>query len=83
VTRLLDGLERSGLVAREACPSDRRVTYAVLTDEGRARLEAASGSHVSEIRELLESRLDPSELQHLAELLGRLPGAGADDACGS
>ena len=31
VTRLLDGLERDGFVAREECASDRRVSYAVLT----------------------------------------------------
>ncbi len=34
ITRLLDGLERSGYVVRGACDSDRRVVYAVLTDEG-------------------------------------------------
>lgn len=76
ITRLLDGLERSGLVAREACAADRRVTYAVLTGEGRARLEAASASHVTELRRLLESRLDGAELDRLSELLGRLSGDG-------
>jgi len=34
VTRLLDGLERTGWVERASCASDRRVTYAVLTDAG-------------------------------------------------
>ena len=38
VTRLLDGLERDGLVARESARSDRRVSYAVLTEAGRAKL---------------------------------------------
>src|ERR671935_2178771 len=32
ITRLLDGLERDGLVERAQCASDRRVTYAVLTE---------------------------------------------------
>ena len=38
VTRLLDGLEAHDLVERAACASDRRVVYAVITDEGRAAL---------------------------------------------
>ena len=41
VTRLLDGLERDGWVRKGNCESDARVTYAVLTDEGRERLESA------------------------------------------
>jgi len=35
VTNIVDGLERSGLVRREAHPTDRRTTLAVLTDDGR------------------------------------------------
>jgi DNA-binding MarR family transcriptional regulator len=80
VTRLLDGLEEAGLVARDACSADRRVTYAVLTDDGYERLRDASGSHVAQVRELFESRLDARELESLSELLGRLPGAA--DASG-
>ena len=34
VTRVVDRLERSGEVRRETCPSDRRGSFAVLTDEG-------------------------------------------------
>ncbi|MEX2253141.1 MAG: MarR family transcriptional regulator, partial [Thermoleophilaceae bacterium] len=34
ITRLLDGLERCGYVAKAACDSDARVTYAVLTEDG-------------------------------------------------
>jgi DNA-binding MarR family transcriptional regulator len=79
VTRLLDGLEGGGLVERAACPTDRRVTYAVLTDAGREKLEAASESHVSAIRALFEERFGDEELAELARLLGRLPGAEAAD----
>src|SRR5436305_2179928 len=45
VTRLLDGLECDGLVGRETCASDRRVTYAVLTQAGRDKLREAGKSH--------------------------------------
>jgi DNA-binding MarR family transcriptional regulator len=83
VTRLLDRLEETGLVERAACPGDRRVVYAVLTDAGRERLTAASESHLVSVRALFEERFGEEELVQLAELLGRLPGAGgADiDAC--
>jgi DNA-binding MarR family transcriptional regulator len=79
VTRLLDGLESEGLVAKESCPSDLRATYAVLTDAGRARLESASCSHVRSVRALFEERYTPEELETLAALLQRLPGAAGAD----
>lgn len=77
VTRLLDGLERAGLVERAACASDRRVTYAVLTAAGRAKLQAASETHVADVRAFFEDRFSESELGQFAELLARLPGAAA------
>jgi DNA-binding MarR family transcriptional regulator len=80
VTRLLDGLERDGLVAKRTCAHDARVTYAVLTDAGRERLERASCSHVGSVRALFEERYSADELETLATLLGRLPGAGGGDS---
>jgi DNA-binding MarR family transcriptional regulator len=75
VTRLLDGLERAGWVERASCASDRRVTYAVLTDTGRAKLREAGESHVAGVRAFFEARYSSKELDQLASLLGRLPGA--------
>jgi DNA-binding MarR family transcriptional regulator len=75
VTRLLDGLERSGWVERASCASDRRVTYAVLTDAGRAKLSEASDSHIAGVRTFFEERFSAKEIDNLAGLLGRLPGA--------
>ena len=82
VTRLLDGLEDAGLVERGSCATDRRVTYAVLTDAGRERLEAASESHLAAIRAVFEERFSEEELDQLAHLLARLPeaaGASGED----
>lgn len=82
VTRLLEGLEEAGLVARASCPEDLRVTYAELTDAGARTLEAASCGHVASIRALLEEHLSDDEIEELAELLGKLPGAtDAGDRC--
>jgi DNA-binding MarR family transcriptional regulator len=82
VTRLLDGLEPCGLVAREESSTDRRVTYAVLTRAGRDKLREASRSHTQQIRELMGEHYDDDELTQLAVLLDRLPDVGAaDDSC--
>jgi DNA-binding MarR family transcriptional regulator len=80
VTRLLDGLEADGLVAKATCPSDARATYAVLTDAGKEKLDEASCSHVAAVRDLFEERYTPAELETLAALLLRLPGAAGADA---
>ena len=80
VTRLLDGLEESGYVCKGTCPTDARVTYAVLTDAGREKLQQASCSHVAAVTELFRVRFSDDELAMLAELLGRLPGASDDGA---
>ena len=76
VTRLLDGLERAALVCKAQCASDARVTYAVLTDAGDAKLRAASRSHALAVEALFGERYEARELETLAELLGRLPNAG-------
>jgi DNA-binding MarR family transcriptional regulator len=80
VTRLLDGLELSGLVEKAKCDTDARVTYAVLTDAGRSKLEAAGPSHITQVQALFEERYTVAELATLAELLSRLPGAASVDA---
>jgi len=53
VTRVVDRLVHRGLVARQACSTDRRTTYAVLSDCGRERLGAALPGHLELIEEWL------------------------------
>jgi DNA-binding MarR family transcriptional regulator len=79
ITRLLDGLERQGYVARAACDSDRRVVYAVLTDDGVAKLREASTTHVAQIDDYFGSRYEADELTQLTALLGRIELADALD----
>jgi DNA-binding MarR family transcriptional regulator len=81
VTRLLDGLERAGLVERGSCDTDRRVVYAVLTDSGLAKLRAASGSHVVQIDSYFAARFDENELAALAGLLERAAGDVPSPPC--
>jgi DNA-binding MarR family transcriptional regulator len=69
-------------VRKGNCESDARVTYAVLTDEGRERLELAGRTHVTQIREIFVERFSEEELETLVDLLGRLPGAaGHGESC--
>jgi DNA-binding MarR family transcriptional regulator len=81
VTRLLDGLEKEGWVDRAACATDRRVTYAVLTDEGHSKLREASKTHVADLRAFFEARYSNEELEQLAGLLGRLPADAGTESC--
>jgi DNA-binding MarR family transcriptional regulator len=73
ITRLLDGLERAGWVSKRRCETDARVTYAVLTDEGVRKFEAAQASHIADVNELFGSRLSPEDRGQLGELLAKLP----------
>jgi DNA-binding MarR family transcriptional regulator len=81
ITRLLDGLERGGLVAKRSCATDARVSYAVLTDEGLRRIEEARQSHHADVDELFGAALSADERDHLGELLGRLPLAPTAQEC--
>jgi len=81
VTRMLDGLEQAGFVKRDACASDRRVTYAVLTEPGLEKLRTASESHVADIRAFFESRFSGDELTQLVDLLERLPQDAEPPGC--
>jgi DNA-binding MarR family transcriptional regulator len=81
ITRLLDGLQRSGWVEKKSCASDARVSYAAMTAAGLAKFEEAQGSHLADIEELFGSKFATGERKVLAELLGRLPLAETSSAC--
>ena len=61
-------LEALGWVRRESCPSDRRGSLAVLTDEGFAALAAAAPDHVESVRSHLFDQLSPTQLTQLREI---------------
>lgn len=81
ITRLVDGLVSAGLIERMACTEDARVSYARLTDAGCEKLKRAGCTHISGIRRLFLEHFSPAELDQLAALLARLPGARAGGAC--
>ena len=65
LTRRLDGLVKAGYVARQPSEQDRRVTLAVLTDAGRATLEAAAPVHVAGVRSNFVDHLSRTQLRQL------------------
>lgn len=78
LTRLVERLERAGLVSRTACSADGRSMIASLTAEGRARMRRAERTHRRHVRERFQERFSDDELAQLTTLLERLlPGATA------
>ena len=82
LTRLVDRLQRRGLVERARCPSDARGMNAQLTDAGAAMLREAAGAHREGVRRRFLDELHASELASLAEMWERLGGAPGDTSCG-
>jgi len=72
ITRLLDRLEDQGLVGKGECKSDARVSYAILTEAGLAKLREAAPGHIEDIEQRMSSLLSEEEMKTLADLLGRL-----------
>ena len=72
LTRLVDRLQREGLIDREQCASDARGAYAVLTETGRARLREAQPLHREGVRQRFLSRFSDDELRELAVFWARL-----------
>lgn len=68
LTHTITRMEKSGLVAREACPSDRRGVWARLTPAGHDLLRSAAPSHVESVRTGLVDAVDPADY----EALGRV-----------
>ena len=72
MTRLVDRLERQGLLTRCQCSDDARGCFAVLSPAGLALLDSARPTHLESVRTGFLSHLAPHELEHLAEVFGRM-----------
>ena len=72
VTRLVDRLEKGGLVARGRVDSDGRGVVAVLTQYGFERLKAATGTHLRGVARHFAGSLDADELVSFGRTCERL-----------
>ncbi len=77
VTRLVQRIERAGLVERRSDESDRRGVNAVLTPAGRAALRRAAVTHLAGIERLFGSAATSEELATMTSLLARSAERGA------
>lgn len=62
ITYVIDKLEQKDFVCRRACANDRRVTYALLTDEGQILMDRIFPLHEQKINEIFQV-LDQQELE--------------------
>ncbi|MFB4310536.1 MarR family winged helix-turn-helix transcriptional regulator [Actinomadura sp. GTD37] len=77
LTRLVDRMQRDGLVIRQSCADDARGLYAVLTPAGRDRLAEATPTYRQGVQDHVLSRLDGSDLRTLRHILDKLADDGA------
>src|SRR4051794_34101556 len=76
MTRLVDRLERDGLLVRDTCTADGRGCYAVLTEKGAELLARARPTHLDGVRERFLAHFSADELELLGSMWERvLPGA--------
>lgn len=58
-------LEKQGLVTRVGAPEDRRATNAILSPEGRQRVERAAPAHVAYVRDIVIDGIPAADLRTL------------------
>lgn len=76
LSRLVDRLERAGLLERVQCEDDARGCFAAITASGRRAFRDARATHLAGVRQHFLRHLSPAELVLLAELWERLePGS--------
>jgi MarR family transcriptional regulator, 2-MHQ and catechol-resistance regulon repressor len=71
ITYVVDKLEQKGYLKRVACPKDRRVTYAQISETGRNLIDKIFPNHEERIHELM-SALSPEEKNDAIELVKKL-----------
>jgi DNA-binding MarR family transcriptional regulator len=72
VSRIVDALERRGLLSREPCPEDARAINAQLTDAGLALVREAQTTHFALVQAQFFDRLSEEEVRVLAGVFARL-----------
>jgi MarR family 2-MHQ and catechol resistance regulon transcriptional repressor len=71
ITYVVDRLQEKGLVRRRPCETDRRATYAELTDDGRAVMDEIFPLHAASL-EAAQDGLNLAERREAIALLKRL-----------
>ena len=72
LTRLVDRLERDGLLERCSCSNDGRGAFACITGDGAERLRGARGTYAAVVREQFFSHFSPAELGLVTKMWQRI-----------
>lgn len=72
ISRMVERLEKAGLVTREEAPEDRRGAYAVLTETGAERFRTASEAHHALVQQVFLEVFTEEEKQQMAGFWKRL-----------
>jgi DNA-binding MarR family transcriptional regulator len=72
ISRVVERLEKAGLVTREEASEDRRGAYAVLTEAGDERFRTAVQTHVAFVRTHFLAYFSDQELEQMADFWKRL-----------
>jgi len=76
LTRLVDRMERDGLLRRQRCTEDQRGWFAEITDEGRELFGRARKTHLDGVRERFLGQLSRADQRQLAAIWEKVsPGA--------
>lgn len=65
-------MEKAGWVKREACPSDKRGYFAVMTAKGWKAIVAAAPDHVESVRARFVDHLSKADLEVIAAIFNRI-----------
>lgn len=71
-SKLVDRIERAGLIAREPDPDDRRASRVALTVAGKRKLTTAVRTYEAEVASILGGVLSPEEQQQMSDYVSRL-----------
>ena len=75
LTRLCDRIEEAGYLSRKSCPTDRRGTFAVITDAGRAKVREARPIFSRASQDLFLQHLSQRERDALRSAMNKIIGA--------
>jgi DNA-binding MarR family transcriptional regulator len=65
-------MEKSGWVRREACPEDKRGSFAVMTEKGWRAIVKAAPDHVTSVRNRFVDNLTSKDQEELAKIFDRI-----------
>ena len=71
ITYVVDKLEKKNLAQRRACPDDRRVTFASITEEGKQLMDAIFPKHGQKVAQIFD-RLSAEQLENTIDLVKQI-----------